>query len=129
VVDNSQFVQIANASIRPDGDKALKASNAALAVIGTSLLDLDVFWKDQVDQLASASKLGGKFRLTNDDLRRSAETWGRYQSVLQRVISSISASSDAVRVNPVGAPQGRNKQGECKLGGRSWWIRISGLFF
>jgi len=38
----------------------------------------------------------------------------RYQSALQRVISSISASSDAVQVDPVGAPQPGEQRGTVK---------------
>ena len=123
-----QFIQIANASLRPDGAQALKASNEALAVIDTSLRDLNVFWRDQVDQLASASKPGSTFRLTKEELRRAEEMWKRYQSVLQRVISSISASSDAVQVDPVGAPQPRGATGGRK-GGGSFWSKFFRFFF
>jgi hypothetical protein len=103
----SQFVEMAKASLWPDGAQALNTSTTALNVIGISLGDLDVFWKDQVDQLAFASKPGLTFRLTEEELRRAEDMWKRYQPVLQRVVSAISTASDAVQVNPVGAPQRR----------------------
>ena len=128
-VGDSQLVQMVHESfLRSDGAQALSASRTALDAIRTSLHDLDVFWKDQVDQLTSAAKPGTIFRLTKEDLRRLEDTWRGYQSVMQRVMSSISASSDAVQVDPIGAPQRRKGAGDSK-GGTSFWSKLFGFFF
>lgn len=123
----ANFVEMANASLRPDGNQALMDSNEALRMMGTSLRDLDTFWRDQVDQLAAVAKPGSMFRPSKEELRQSAEMWRRNQSALQRVISSISASSDAVQVDPVGAPERRKERGRSKKGG--FWSKFFGFFF
>lgn len=72
--------------------------------MSTSLRDIVVFWKDHVDYLSTISSKGARFQPMNPGPENSAQTWTRYQSVLLAAISSISASSDAVLVNAVGAP-------------------------
>ena len=114
----ADFIQISNATLRPDGAQALKDAMDALEVMGTSLLDLDIFWKDQVQQLSAVVRTESSFLPSRDDIAQYSAMWRNTQSVMQSVVSSISASSDAVQVDPVGAPA---KYSPKKLG---FWQRF-----
>lgn len=116
----ADFIQMSDATLRPNGAQALKDSKDALELMGTSLRDLDIFWKDQVQQLSAVARTEFPSR---DHISQSSDMWRNTQSVMQRVVSSISASSDAVQVDPVGATKKypHRKQG--------FWERFFGFFF
>lgn len=122
------FVQMAGASIRADGAQAMHALNGALNVIGNSLRHLGIFWTDQMDQLIVGRKPVLTFRLMTKDLSRHAETWRRYQCIPQEAISSISRSSDAIQVEPVGAPR-RLTETKDSVKAHSFWNRLFDFFF
>jgi len=64
---------------------------------------MKVFWKDQVDELASiTSKPDAIFRIKN--LPESVKRWTRYDVAIATSITSILESSDAMLVNDIHLP-------------------------
>jgi len=98
-----EFVQVAEASLHPDGFQALRASETALDAIGTSLRDFVRVWEGQIDDLLAIQSKPGDAVPKSQELKNHMERWGRYRREIQIGVSSISASSDAAAVNPVGA--------------------------
>jgi hypothetical protein len=95
-----QYLQAAQAALRPDGIESVSASYLSLKDIGTSLKDITAFWDDHVVHLAAISEQRVDLVRPKAEVLKSVESWTRYQSVLLSAISSISESSDAVMVDP-----------------------------
>ena len=84
----------------------------ALEAMDKSLRDLGIFWEGQVQQLKAVVMTESPFP-PQDDIAQHLAMWRNTRSTIPRVVSSISASSDAVQVCPVGEPPkySRRKQG------------------
>jgi hypothetical protein len=104
-----QFVRAAETPLRPDGTRAIKASESALNAVLVSLKDLTAFWGDQTDYLSEILSIPDA--LPKHKLGELEQKWGRYVSAIQAGISSISASSDAATVDAVGALQAPSRKG------------------
>jgi len=103
----AQFIQNAEASVRADNAKALSTIQDALCTIETSIRDLGVFWKNQVDELKSADS-APDFRLSAERPADLVSRWRRYDAVIVGSISSILESLDAVVV------KGSSRSGEMR---------------
>ena len=98
--NSSSFIQAAQAALNPDGKSSLHESFAAFDQIGTSLHDIVIFWKDQIEGLdAILPKSEMKRSPPMDEIATSAHKWRLTHVPLLAAISSISESSDAVTVN------------------------------
>ena len=100
-----QFVQAAEASLRPDGPKAFQAAEKALNAIHTSLRDFTAVWEGQTDHLYAVLSKPDDALPKPQELKNLMLRWGRYRQEIQAAVSSISASSDAATVDAVGATQ------------------------
>jgi hypothetical protein len=99
-----KFYDTIQASLNPDGGKALEDSYDSLRQISIALGDLFNFWKDHNDQLVAIHEHREEFPTTAEELEKLADSWRNEQSALLAAISSISSSSDAVTVNATGDP-------------------------
>jgi hypothetical protein len=115
-----QFVQVAEASLRPDGIKALRAAEAALTAIHTSLRDFTAVWEDQKDHLSTVLSKPEDALPKPQELKDLVESWERHRQEIQAAVSSISASSDAATVDAVGATQTKKADNRTP----SFWQRL-----
>jgi hypothetical protein len=115
-----QFVQAAEASRRPDGSQALRASEIALDVIRTSLRDLSAVWEGQVDYISGILLKSQDALPERQELKDLMERWGSYRGDIQAAVSSISASSDATAAIHDGKG--------CSDHPPSFWQRFFGIF-
>jgi len=120
-----QFVQAAEASLRPDGPRALRASETALNAIHTSLRDLTAVWEGQKDHLSAILSKPEDALPKPLELKNLMQRWGGYRRDIQLAVSSISESSDAATVDAVGATQIRSGKDSRSP---SFWQRFFGKF-
>lgn len=97
----TDFIQHVNSPTTYDGVEAVRELNAALTTVRTSFHNLDLFWTRQVALLVDASSPKSTFTVTAPDLKSISETWSRYRVALQSIVATFSASSDAVKVDPI----------------------------
>jgi hypothetical protein len=120
-----QFIQAAEASLRPDGPRALRASETALNLIHTSLRDFVAVWEGQKDHLSAILTKPEDALPKPQELKKLMERWGAYRQEIQAAVSSISASADAATVDALGATQTKKAKDSRPA---SFWQRFFGKF-
>jgi hypothetical protein len=117
---NTPFFQ---GNLRPSGPDSLSEAYASLSNISSALGDLCAFFGDHLHSLEGMTSRGrSTIPMSTNELRYSAQRWGISQTVLLQAMSSITASSDAVTVDPLGG------RGDYQRGGGSGHVARNGSF-
>lgn len=109
-------MRVARSALHPDVGSLLSETYMALDETQKALEDLVSFWTDHLNDLIAASTSRNlSVFLPVEDLTRSRDAWKRYQSTVQAVISSISASADALTVTSTAARTPRKAHGRGRV--------------
>lgn len=122
--NSSQFVNAAEASLYPNEFRSMASSIKALDDIGSSLADIEAFWRMESNELSASM---GQLRHnlpSRDQIEARVNMWRRYQLGIVGSIPSITLAADAAKVGPIGAGQ-ESKSSPTKRSGI--WKRFIGM--